>query len=155
MYYKHDEVLKTIQSKTKQQLNNVTQHQINVLSNPELIEFSKNLLRVEAALRKVWIQKKFGSTLLRDVLSSDLCISDLWMDAMGDLFKAVGDVTLKNQSDESVRENINKMFVTYNKKTGKESFANANNILELCKIFFMRKLLFLVFYNLFLIIIYV
>ncbi|MFG0702569.1 phage/plasmid replication protein, II/X family, partial [Acinetobacter sp. TYF_19] len=72
--------------------------------------------------------KKFGSTLLRDVLSSDLCISDLWVDAMSDLFKAVGDVTLKNQSDESVRENINKMFVTYNKKTGKESFANANNI---------------------------
>ena len=128
MYYKHDEVLKTIQSKSKQQLNNVTQHQINVLSNPELIEFSKNLLRVEAALRKVWIQKKFGSTLLRDVLSSDVCIGDLWVDAMSDLFKAVGDVTLKNQSDESVRENINKMFVTYNKKTGKESFANANNI---------------------------
>ena len=128
MYYKHDEVLKTLQSKTKQQLNNVTKHQIEVLSNPELVEFSKNLLRVEAALRKVWIEKKFGSTLLSCVLSSDVCISDLWTDAMSDLFKAVGDVTLKNQSDESVREQINKMFVTYNKKTGKESFANANNI---------------------------
>ena len=129
MYYKHDEVLKTLQSKTKQQLNNVTKHQIAVLSNPELIEFSKNLLRVEAALRKVWIEKKFGSTLLSVVLSrNDICISDLWMDAMSDLFKAVGDVTLKNQSDESVREQINKMFVTYNSKTGKESFSNANNI---------------------------
>lgn len=127
MYYKHDEVLKTIQSKTKQQLNNVTQHQINVLSNPELIEFSKNLLRVEAALRKVWIQKKFGSTLLRDVLSSDLCISDLWMDAMSDLFKAVGDVTLKNQSDESVRKKINQLYVSYT-RSGKESYTTANNI---------------------------
>ena len=57
MYYKHDEVIKTLQSKTKQHLNNVTKHQISVLSNPELIEFSKNLLRVEAALRKVWIEK--------------------------------------------------------------------------------------------------
>ena len=37
----------------------------------------------------------------------------------------------------------------------KDKLANANNILELCKIFFMRKLLFLVYYNLFLIIIYV
>lgn len=128
MYYKHDEVLKTLQSKSKQQLNNVTKHQIAVLSNPELVEFSKNLLRVEAALRKVWIEKKFGSTLLSCVLSSNVCISDLWMDAMSDLFKAVGDVTLKNQSDESVREKINKMFVTVNNKTGKESFANANNI---------------------------
>jgi II/X family phage/plasmid replication protein len=128
MYYKHDEVLKTLQSKSKQQLNNVTKHQIAVLSNPELVEFSKNLLRVEAALRKVWIEKKFGSTLLSCVLSSDVCISDLWMDAMSDLFKAVGDVTLKNQSDESVREKINKMFVTVNSKTLKESFANANNI---------------------------
>jgi II/X family phage/plasmid replication protein len=129
MYYKHDEVIKTLQSKTKQHLNNVTKHQISVLSNPELIEFSKNLLRVEAALRKVWIEKKFGSTLLSVVLArNDIVICDLWMDAMSDLFKAVGDVTLKNQSDESVREKINKMFVTYNKKTGKESLANANNI---------------------------
>lgn len=129
MYYKHDEVIKTLQSKNKQQLNNVTKHQISVLSNPELIEFSKNLLRVEAALRKVWIEKKFGSTLLSVVLArNDIVISDLWMDAMSDLFKAVGDVTLKNQSDESIRENINKMFVTYNKKTGKPSLANANNI---------------------------
>lgn len=127
MYYKHDEVLKTIQSKTKQQLNNVTQRQIAVLSNPELVEFSKNLLRVEAALRKVWIEKKFGSTLLSCVLSSDVCISDLWVDAMSDLFKAVGDVTLKNQSDESVRERINKLYVTYT-RSGKESFTTANNI---------------------------
>lgn len=128
MYYKHDEVLKTLHSKSKQQKNNVTQHQIKVLSNPELIEFSKNLLRVEAAIRKVWIEKKFGSTLLCDVFNSDVSVSGLWVDAMSDLFKAVGDVTLKNQSDESVREQINKLYVTYNKKTGKESFANANNI---------------------------
>lgn len=129
MYYKHDEVIKTLQSKNKQQLNNVTKHQISVLSNPELIEFSKNLLRVEAALRKVWIEKKFGSTLLSVVLArNDIVIFDLWKDAMSDLFKVVGDVTLKNQSDESVREKINKIFVTYNKKTGKESYANANNI---------------------------
>ena len=127
MYYKHDEVLKTIQSKTKQQLNNVTKHQIAVLSNPELVEFSKNLLRVEAALRKVWIEKKFGSTLLSCVLSSDVCISDLWMDAMSDLFKAVGDVTLKNQSDESVRKQINTLYLTYT-RSGKESYTTANNI---------------------------
>lgn len=128
MYYKHDEVLKTLQSKTKQQLNNVTKHQIAVLSNPELIEFSKNLLRVEARLRKVWIEKKFGSTLLSVVLArNDIVISDLWMDAMSDLFKAVGDVTLKNQSDESVREQINKLYVTFTRK-GTESFTTANNI---------------------------
>lgn len=128
MYYKHDEVIKTLQSKTKQQLNNVTKHQIAVLSNPELIEFSKNLLRVEAALRKIWIEKKFGSNLLSVVLSrNDVCICDLWVDAMSDLFKAVGDVTLKNQSDESVREKINSLYVTIS-RSGKESFTTANNI---------------------------
>lgn len=127
LYYKHDEVLKTLQSKTKQQLNNVTKHQIKVLSNPELIEFSKNLLRVEAALRKVWIEKKFGSTLLSDVLNCNLVISDLWMDAMSDLFKAVGDVTLRNQSDESIRKQINAAYVSYT-KAGKESYTTANNI---------------------------
>lgn len=128
MYYKHDEVIKTLQSKTKQHLNNVTKHQISVLSNPELIEFSKNLLRVEAALRKVWIEKKFGSTLLSVVLArNDIVICDLWMDAMSDLFKAVGDVTLKNQSDESVREQINKLYVSYT-RSGKESYTTANNI---------------------------
>ena len=128
MYYKHDEVLKTLQSKSKQQINNVTKHQIDVLSNPELIEFSKNLLRVEAALRKVWIEKKFSSTLLSVVLArNDIVISDLWMDAMSDLFKAVGDVTLKNQSDESVRQKINSLFVTYT-RSGKESYTTANNI---------------------------
>lgn len=127
MYYKHDEVQKTLLSKTKQQLNHVTQHQINVLSNPELIEFSKNLLRVEAALRKVWIEKKFGSTLLSDVLTCNVVISDLWMDAMSDLFKAVGDVTLRNQSDESIRKQINAAYVSYT-RSGKESYTTANNI---------------------------
>lgn len=128
MYYKYDEILKTLQSKNKQQLNNVTKHQISVLSNPELIEFSKNLLRVEAALRKVWIEKKFGSCLLSVVLArNDIVISDLWMDAMSDLFKAVGDVTLKNQSDESIREQINKLYVSYT-RSGKESYTTANNI---------------------------
>ena len=127
MYYKHDEVLKTINSKTKQQKNNVTYHQIKVLSNPELIEFSKNLLRVEAAIRKVWIEKKFGSTLLCDVVNSDVSVSGLWVDAMSDLFKAVGDVTLKNQSDESIRAEINKMYVTITRK-GTESYTTANNI---------------------------
>lgn len=127
MYYKHDEVLKTINSKTKQQKNNVTDHQIKVLSNPELIEFSKNLLRVEAAIRKVWIEKKFGSTLLCDVVNSDVSVSGLWVDAMSDLFKAVGDVTLKNQSDESIRAEINKLYVTITRK-GTESYTTANNI---------------------------
>lgn len=127
MYYKHDEVLKTINSKTKQQKNNVTDHQIKVLSNPELIEFSKNLLRVEAAIRKVWIEKKFGSTLLCDVVNSDVSVSGLWVDAMSDLFKAVGDVTLKNQSDESIRAEINKLYVTTTRK-GTESYTTANNI---------------------------
>lgn len=127
MYYKHDEVLKTINSKTKQQKNNVTDHQIKVLSNPELIEFSKNLLRVEAAIRKVWIEKKFGSTLLSDVVNSDVSLSGLWVDAMSDLFKAVGDVTLKNQSDESIRADINKLYVTITRK-GTESYTTANNI---------------------------
>jgi len=127
MYYKHDEVIKTINSKTKQQKNNVTDHQIKVLSNPELIEFSKNLLRVEAAIRKVWIEKKFGSTLLCDVVNSDVSVSGLWVDAMSDLFKAVGDVTLKNQSDESIRAEINKLYVTTTRK-GTESFTTANNI---------------------------
>lgn len=127
IYHKHDEVLKTINSKTKQQKNNVTDHQIKVLSNPELIEFSKNLLRVEAAIRKVWIEKKFGSTLLCDVVNSDVSVSGLWVDAMSDLFKAVGDVTLKNQSDESIRAEINKMYVTITRK-GTESYTTANNI---------------------------
>jgi II/X family phage/plasmid replication protein len=49
------------------------------------------------------------------------------MDAMSDLFKAVGDVTLKNQSDESVREQINKLYVSYT-RSGKESYTTANNI---------------------------
>ncbi|MCK4109424.1 phage/plasmid replication protein, II/X family [Acinetobacter radioresistens] len=127
MYYKHDEVIKTLTSKNKQQKNNVTDHQIKVLSNPELIEFSKNLLRVEAAIRKVWIEKKFGSTLLSEVVKSNVSVSGLWCDAMSDLFKAVGDVTLKNQSDESVREQINKLYVTYT-RSGKESYTTANNI---------------------------
>lgn len=127
IYHKYDEVLKTINSKTKQQKNNVTDHQIKVLSNPELIEFSKNLLRVEAAIRKVWIEKKFGSTLLCDVVNSEVSVSGLWVDAMSDLFKAVGDVTLKNQSDESIRSEINKMYVTITRK-GTESYTTANNI---------------------------
>jgi II/X family phage/plasmid replication protein len=58
---------------------------------------------------------------------NDIVICDLWMDAMSDLFKAVGDVTLKNQSDESVREQINKLYVSYT-RSGKESYTTANNI---------------------------
>lgn len=128
LYYKYDELIKTLQSKTKQQKNNITEQQLSIISDKELLEFAQNLLRVEAALRKEWISKKFGSCLLKDVLYSDVCLKSLWSDAMSDLFKAVGDVTLRNQSDEAIRESINDAYVTYNKKTGKPSFANANNI---------------------------
>src|SRR5690606_26518008 len=128
LYYKYDELIKTLQSKTKQQKNNITEQQLAIISDKELLEFAQNLLRVEAALRKEWISKKFGSCLLKHVLYSDVCLKSLWSDAMSDLFKAVGDVTLRNQSDEAIRESINDAYVTYNKKTGKPSFANANNI---------------------------
>ena len=127
IYYKYDEVLKTIQSKNKQKINNVTERQLAILSDTQLQEIAMNSLRIEACIRKVWIEKIFGSCMLREVLNSRICLNEVWNCAMSDLKKAVGDVTLKNQSDESIRQRLNEKFVTYTKK-GNASYANANNI---------------------------
>lgn len=129
MYYKLLEIQQKAGSKKLQLLDNIDKIQLDLLSDNFIVDYAENLLRVEAAIRKEWIAKRFGSCHLYSVLGqvTSGLIGQIWVDAMSDISKAVGDITFKNKSDDEIRELLNQAYHTVT-KSGKISYSVPNSI---------------------------
>lgn len=129
MYYKLLELQQKGKSKKLQLIDGINATQLELLSDEYILKYAENLLRIEAAIRKEWIVKRFGSCHLVSVLSQCRSgqVSQMWVDAMSDIAKAVGDVTFKNKSDDEIRELLNDAYHTIT-KSGKVSYSVSNSI---------------------------
>ena len=94
----------------KQNLLNV----LNVLSNPNLIEFSKQCVRFEARLKQRYLDKYRIPRKLCDLIQyqrqyekqGKSLIKDLWQDAFNDIIQAVGESKMNVYN----RDNIQKLL---------------------------------------------
>lgn len=137
MYSKEVELSDKITVKKKQAVDQISDTQLEQMKDQKVVDFSKNLLRIEAAIRKVWIADTFNSLLLSDIISqwTDSICKTLWVNAMSDLVKACGDVSFKSISDQDIQDLINEHYKVEKLKIRKDgsqsvsvSYSNANNI---------------------------
>lgn len=121
IYYKLLELQDKAKSKKLQLTDSIDKIQLELIQDDFIVKFAENLLRVEAAIRKEWISKRFGSCHLYSVLGqcSPGVVSQMWVDAMSDISKAVGDVTFKNKSDDEIRQLINENYLVKRPKVNK------------------------------------
>lgn len=115
----------------KQNLLNV----LNVLSNPNLIEFSKQCVRFEARLKQRYLDKYRIPRKLCDLIQyqrqyekqGKSLIKDLWQDAFNDIIQAVGESTMNVYNRENIQKLLKKQYYTVTPK-GNISYAKADRL---------------------------
>jgi hypothetical protein len=115
----------------KQNLLNV----LNVLSNPNLIEFSKQCVRFEARLKQRYLDKYRIPRKLCDLIQyqrqyekqGKSLIKDLWQDAFNDIIQAVGESKMNVYNRENIQKLLKKQYYTVTPK-GNISYAKADRL---------------------------
>lgn len=100
----------------KQNLLNV----LNVLSNPNLIEFSKQCVRFEARLKQRYLDKYRIPRKLCDLIQyqrqyekqGKSLIKDLWQDAFNDIIQAVGESKMNVYNRDNIQKLLKKQYYT-------------------------------------------
>lgn len=117
--------LKRLQSKNN--LTVVQQEKLRVMDNPELIEFTKNMVRFEATIKKRMMQKFGIPTLLTELIGyqkrynanlnrKHTLIQALHKEAFKDIFKALGKKTMRLHNDDEIK---NALRAAHGKQTPK------------------------------------
>ena len=115
----------------KQNLLNV----LNVLSNPNLIEFSKQCVRFEARLKQRYLDKYRIPRKLCDLIQyqrqyekqGKRRIKDLWQDAFNDIIQAVGESKMNVYNRDNIQKLLKKQYYTVTPK-GNISYAKADRL---------------------------
>ena len=115
----------------KQNLLNV----LNVLSNPNLIEFSKQCVRFEARLKQRYLDKYRIPRKLCDLIQyqrqyekqGKSLIKDLWQDAFNDIIQAVGESKMNVYNRDNIQKLLKKQYYTVTPK-GNISYAKADRL---------------------------
>ena len=115
----------------KQNLLNV----LNVLSNPNLIEFSKQCVRFEARLKQRYLDKYRIPRKLCDLIQyqrqyekqGKSLIKDLWQDAFNDIIQAVGESKMNVYNRDKIQKLLKKQYYTVTPK-GNISYAKADRL---------------------------
>lgn len=127
VYLKNNEFMKqynSLKNKPSSKLTSFQKNQINVMSNPDLIEFTSGLVRFEARLHTRYI-KSFGMpTKLFDAISyqrdynidgKDLIV-DLWKHSFSDLLKAFEGSNMNIYDDKAAFDSIVAVYSPYANK---------------------------------------
>lgn len=113
---------------------------INVLSNPELIEFSKQCVRFEARLKQRYLEKHQIPRNLFDLINYQRnyekngknLIKDLWQEAFNDIIQAVGDSNMNIYNRDKIQQLLRKHYYSVTPK-GNISYAKADRLFQFYK----------------------
>ena len=108
---------------------------LNVLSNPNLIEFSKKYVRLEARLKQRYLDKhQIPRNLFKLVeyqrqyeKQGKSLIKDLWQDAFNDIIQAVGESEMNVYNRDNIQNLLKKHYYTVTPK-GHISYAKADRL---------------------------
>ena len=115
-------------------------NQINVLSNPELIEFSKKCVRFEARLKQRYLDKKQIPRNLFELIryqrqyekNGKSLIIDLWQDAFKDIIGAIGEANMNIYNRDNIQSLLKKHYYSVTPK-GNISYAKADRLFSFYK----------------------
>ena len=115
-------------------------NQINVLSNPELIEFSKKCVRFEARLKQRYLDKKQIPRNLFELIKYQRnyekdgknLIKDLWQDAFRDIISAIGEANMNVYNRDNIQKLLKKHYYSVTPK-GNISYAKADRLFSFYK----------------------
>ena len=115
-------------------------NQINVLSNPELIEFSKKCVRFEARLKQRYLDKKQIPRNLFELIryqrqyekNGKSLIIDLWQDAFKDIMGAIGEANMNIYNRDNIQKLLKKHYYSVTPK-GNISYAKADRLFSFYK----------------------
>lgn len=115
-------------------------NQINVLSNPELIEFSKKCVRFEARLKQRYLDKKQIPRNLFELIryqrqyekNGKSLIIDLWQDAFKDIMGAIGETNMNIYNRDNIQKLLKKHYYSVTPK-GNISYAKADRLFSFYK----------------------
>jgi II/X family phage/plasmid replication protein len=101
----------------------------NLLSvyTPELLEFTKGMIRFEATVKADWLRQRDYSQHF-DTFKEQFDPQKIWQESFKDLFFLLESktMTINDYNEDHIKHELQKHFVTYNKK-GQASFTSANN----------------------------
>jgi len=108
---------------------------VAVMSNPQLVEWSKCLLRFEATAKSRWLFRRRIPTNFKSLCnyqekleSEGRClIREIWQEMTAPLFKACEGMTMKRIDDDKVQQALKETYVKYN-RYGKPVYTYANNL---------------------------
>ena len=115
-------------------------NQINVLGNPELIEFSKKCVRFEARLKQRYLDKKQIPRNLFELIryqrhyekDGKNLIKDLWQDAFRDIISAIGEANMNVYNRDNIQKLLKKHYYSVTPK-GNISYAKADRLFSFYK----------------------
>ena len=115
-------------------------NQINVLGNPELIEFSKKCVRFEARLKQRYLDKKQIPRNLFELIryqrqyekDGKNLIKDLWQDAFRDIISAIDEANMNVYNRDNIQKLLKKHYYSVTPK-GNISYAKADRLFSFYK----------------------
>lgn len=137
VYLKYFELKKQLNQFIALQKQGATQydHLIDVMSDPMLINFARNLVRFEAGLKRRYLDKQGVPSLLSEAIiyqiqyekNGDCLITDLWKKAFAPLMKAFEGGTMNIYDDKKIQEKIKAYYKTYT-RSGNVSYSKADRV---------------------------
>jgi len=132
-YMKHDEFLAQFEEQKLAAKKNdkAAQRVVDVMSNPELINWTIGLLRFESRFKKRWLERNDIPTNLFELIKfqrqNPNILQTLWTKATHSIFDALRGQTMKLTDDDSVYKAIESSPVVLNSK-GKVSVTRVRNL---------------------------
>jgi len=94
---------------------------------PELIEFTKGMVRWEVTLKKRWFERRKIPTKLTRLIHQFNPIT-YWTEATKDIFKSLEGEEMRIIKDDQVKEKLRTKYPTINKKTNNITYGKADSI---------------------------
>lgn len=127
VYLKSAEVLETVKNNDKRKDGEI----YNEVYTPELLEFSKGLIRWEVSLYHRYFERLGISTKLKDIFKNQTLtpafLQTYWRLATHDLFTALKGQHMKLINDNEIQDALRAKYTKISEKTGKESTALADS----------------------------
>lgn len=128
VYCKHAEVLETMKKNEKKPNGK----QLNAIYTPELLEYSKNIIRWEVSLYHRYFERLGISTKLKNMFKLNSFrperLKEYWENATKDLFNALQGQEMKVVKDDEVKAKLRAKFSKTSAKTGKTSTVLADSV---------------------------
>ena len=95
--------------------------------SPELLSFTKGMVRWEVTLKKRWFERrKIPTKLIRFIHQFNPIV--YWKEATKDIFKSLVGEEMRIIKDDKIKEKLRNKYPTINKNTGNVTYGKADSI---------------------------